>query len=64
VKVGALYVRDYPLRFAGDWTLTSSPSRVAKFYSDEVAAQVVVELKEAGLSPKILDAWKVSKTKS
>jgi hypothetical protein len=47
VKVGRLYVRDYPERFAGDYTLTPNRLRAAQFHVEDTPAQVADELTAA-----------------
>jgi hypothetical protein len=57
VKVGGLYVRDYPERFQGDYTLTAQRSRAATFHVEDLPAKVAGDLSEAlGIRAEILDA--------
>lgn len=57
VKVGSLYVRDYPARLEGDYTLTAKRSRAATFHVEDVPVLVAESLTEAlGARAEVLDA--------
>lgn len=59
VRIGHLYVRDYPARFGGDFTLTPSLTRAATFHVDDVPKEIVVEINAAlgvsGAAAEIID---------
>jgi hypothetical protein len=57
VKVGDLYVRNYPARYEGDFTLTPSRDRAATFYVEDMPSQVAGELQaKLGIRAKVLRA--------
>ena len=57
VKVGELYVRDYPARFNGDYTLTAHRSRAATFHVEDIPVSVAASLMVAlGVKAEVLDA--------
>lgn len=57
VTVGPLYVRGYPARFKGDYTLTTQRSRCATFHVEDVAEAVAASLTAAlGAKARTLQA--------
>lgn len=58
VKVGRLYVRDYPVRRGGgdDFSLTPNRSRAALFHVTDVPAEIAAELTVLGVRAEVVDA--------
>lgn len=60
VKIGNLYVRDYPARFGGDFTLTPDRKRAATFHVEDMPKHVAMQISTAlglrGVKAKVLDA--------